>query len=99
MQFPGIYLKKKGKTNSFIIHNTISHLMCLAVPGKILAINENDVAKVDFGGVERPVNVSLVEVVVGDYVIVHAGYAIQRLDEEEALQSLDIFRQMLEQDV
>jgi hydrogenase expression/formation protein HypC len=73
--------------------------MCLAVPGKILIIDENDIANVDFGGVERPVNVSLVEVVVGDYVIVHAGYAIQRLDEEEALQSLDIFRQMLEQDV
>jgi hydrogenase expression/formation protein HypC len=43
--------------------------------------------------------VSLVEVEVGDYVIVHAGYAIQRLNEEEALQSLDLFRQMLEQDV
>jgi hydrogenase expression/formation protein HypC len=73
--------------------------MCLAVPGKILDIDENDVANVDFGGVERPVNVSLVEVEVGDYVIVHAGYAIQRLNEEEALQSLDLFRQMLEQDV
>ena len=73
--------------------------MCLAVPGKIMVIDENDIANVDFGGVERPVNVSLVEVVVGDYVIVHAGYAIQRLDEEEALQSLDLFRQILEQDV
>jgi hydrogenase expression/formation protein HypC len=77
----------------------MSFLMCLAVPGKILDIDENDIANVDFGGIERPVNVSLVEVVVGDYVIVHAGYAIQRLDEEEALHSLDIFRQMLEQDV
>lgn len=72
--------------------------MCLAVPGKILVIDENDIASVDFGGVERPVNVSLVTAKVGDYVIVHAGYAIQRLDEEEALQSLDLFRQILEQD-
>lgn len=71
--------------------------MCLAVPGKILNIDENQIAKVDFGGVERPVNVSLVEVDVGDYVIVHAGYAIQVLSEEDALQSLDIFRQMLEE--
>jgi hydrogenase expression/formation protein HypC len=86
-------------TNTFIINNAISFSMCLAVPGKILDIDENDVADVDFGGVERPVNVSLVEVEVGDYVIVHAGYAIQRLNEEEALQSLDLFRQMLEQDV
>jgi hydrogenase expression/formation protein HypC len=71
--------------------------MCLAVPGKILSIDENQIANVDFGGVERPVNVSLVEVDVGDYVIVHAGYAIQVLSEEDALQSLDIFRQMLEE--
>ncbi len=71
--------------------------MCLAVPGKILGIDENQIANVDFGGVERPVNVSLVEVDVGDYVIVHAGYAIQVLSEEDALQSLDIFRQMLEE--
>jgi len=71
--------------------------MCLAVPGKILSIDENQIANVDFGGVERPVNVSLVEVDVGDYIIVHAGYAIQVLSEEDALQSLDIFRQMLEE--
>ncbi len=61
-----------------------------------MSVDENQIANVDFGGVERPVNVSLVEVDVGDYVIVHAGYAIQVLSEEDALQSLDIFRQMLE---
>jgi hydrogenase expression/formation protein HypC len=71
--------------------------MCLAVPGKILSIDENAVANVDFGGVERPVNVSLVDVDVGDFVIVHAGYAIQVLSEEEAMQSLDLFREMLEE--
>jgi hydrogenase expression/formation protein HypC len=71
--------------------------MCLAVPGRILSIDENDIASVDFGGVKRPVNVSLVEVEIGDYVIVHAGYAIQVLSEEEARSTLDIFRQMLEE--
>ena len=71
--------------------------MCLAVPGKILSIDEHQVANVDFGGIERPVNVSLVEVTIGNYVIVHAGYAIQVLSEEDALQTLDIFRQMLEE--
>ena len=70
--------------------------MCLAVPGKIISMVEDDIAKVDFGGVERPVNVSLVEAIVGDYVIVHAGYAIQVLDEQEAMETLDLFRQMLE---
>lgn len=71
--------------------------MCLAVPGKILNIDENQIANVDFGGVERPVNVSLVEVGIGDYVIVHAGYAIQVLGEKDAQQTLDLFRQILEE--
>lgn len=70
--------------------------MCLAVPGKIISIDEDSVADVDFGGVNRPVNVSLVEVGIGDYVIVHAGYAIQVLSEEDALESLNMFREMLE---
>jgi hydrogenase expression/formation protein HypC len=70
--------------------------MCLAVPGRIVSIDENSVADVDFGGVNRPVNVSLVDVGVGEYVIVHAGYAIQVLSEEEALESLNMFREMLE---
>lgn len=70
--------------------------MCLAVPGKIVSIDETSVADVDFGGVNRPVNVSLVDVGIGDYVIVHAGYAIQVLSEEDALKTLDIFREMLE---
>ncbi|UCF08565.1 MAG: HypC/HybG/HupF family hydrogenase formation chaperone [Thermoplasmata archaeon] len=70
--------------------------MCLAVPGKIVSIDDNSVADVDFGGVSRPVNVSLVDVGVGEYVIVHAGYAIQVLSEEEALESLNMFREMLE---
>jgi hydrogenase expression/formation protein HypC len=70
--------------------------MCLAVPGKIISIDDDSVADVDFGGVNRPVNVSLVDVGVGEYVIVHAGYAIQVLSEEDALESLQHFREMLE---
>lgn len=71
--------------------------MCLAVPGKILSIDQDQVADVDFGGVKRPVNVSLVDVTVGDYVIVHAGYAISVLKEEDALRSLEMFKQILEE--
>jgi hydrogenase expression/formation protein HypC len=86
------------KIQRILYHQTLFRKsMCLAVPGKILSIDENNIANVDFGGVERPVNVSLVEVGVGDYVIVHAGYAIQVLSEEDALQTLDIFRQILEE--
>jgi hydrogenase expression/formation protein HypC len=54
-------------------------------------------AKVDFGhGASRFVDITLVDVEVGQYVLVHVGYAIQVMDEEEARQSLDIWREMLE---
>ncbi|MGM0405936.1 MAG: HypC/HybG/HupF family hydrogenase formation chaperone [Thermoplasmatota archaeon] len=68
--------------------------MCLAVPGKIRKIDGDD-AEIDFGGVTRSANVSLVDVEVGDYVIVHAGYAIQYLDEEEARKSLEAWDEVI----
>lgn len=68
--------------------------MCLAVPGRVVSIN-GDNAIIDFGGVTRKANISLVEAGVDDYVIVHAGYAIQILDEEEAKKSLDAWDEIL----
>jgi len=70
--------------------------MCLAIPAKILSIKETN-ANVDFGeGVEREINVALVDVKVGDYVLVHAGYAIQVLDEKDALETIQLWKQILE---
>ena len=71
-------------------------VMCLAIPGKVVNV-EKDKAKVDFGeGVLREVNVTLVNAKVGEYVLVHAGYAIQVLDEKEALETLSLWNQILE---
>jgi hydrogenase expression/formation protein HypC len=69
--------------------------MCLAVPAEIKSI-DGHFADVDYGGVSRKANISLVDAKVGDYVIVHAGYAIQVMDKAEAEKTLDIFRQMLD---
>ncbi|MEF8835695.1 MAG: HypC/HybG/HupF family hydrogenase formation chaperone [Candidatus Thermoplasmatota archaeon] len=69
--------------------------MCLAVPGMIEDI-EGDEAEIDFGGVTREANISLVDVDVGNYVIVHAGYAIEKLEEEEAKKSLEAWDEVLE---
>ena len=70
--------------------------MCLAIPAKVANI-EGDEAQVDFGGgVLREVNVTLVDAKVGDYVLVHAGYAIQILSEEEALETLRLWNEILE---
>jgi hydrogenase expression/formation protein HypC len=71
--------------------------LCLAIPAKVLEVNGN-IAKVDFGqGVAREVNVMLVDAQVGEYVLVHAGYAIEKLDQKAAQESLDTWRQILEQ--
>ena len=70
--------------------------MCLAIPAKIINLNGSQ-ASVDFGqGVLREVNVSLVEAKVGDYVLVHAGYAIQVIEEKEALETIDLWNSILE---
>ena len=72
--------------------------MCLAVPAKVVEI-AGDSAKVDFGsGVLREVNIALLEKVEkGNYVLVHAGYAIQLLDEKEAEETLRLWRELLEE--
>ena len=68
--------------------------MCVAVPMKIKKIN-GDKGIVEIGGVEREVGLKLLPgVQVGDYVIVHAGFAIQRLDEEDAKETLALFAEM-----
>lgn len=71
--------------------------MCLAIPAKVLEIH-GDRAKVDFGGVKRDVNISLVNVAVGQYVIVHAGFAIEVIDEKEALETLRLWEELLKLD-
>ena len=67
--------------------------MCVGVPGKILSIHEQR-AEVDITGNRTEADISLVpDVRVGDYVLVHAGYAIQKYDEAEAKETLDMIRQ------
>jgi hydrogenase expression/formation protein HypC len=69
--------------------------MCLAVPAKIMKIN-GEVAEVDFGeGILREVNIALVEPRVGEYVLVHAGYAITVIDKEEAEETLRLWGEIL----
>jgi hydrogenase expression/formation protein HypC len=68
--------------------------MCLSVPGKVVEI-QNNMAKVEVGGVIRDASMDICpDAVVGDYVLIHAGFAIQKLDEKEALETLDLLRKM-----
>lgn len=72
--------------------------MCLAIPGRVESIYEAGGArmgKVNFGGIVKDVCLAyLPDITVGDYTVVHVGFALQRLDEETALRTLDTFREM-----
>ena len=73
--------------------------MCLGIPGKIIEIYATDglrMGKVDFGGVQREACLAYVpEAEIGDYTIIHVGFAISRLSEEEARETFSLLREMV----
>ena len=71
--------------------------MCLGVPGKIVSIDENDQGEVDYLGTRVKAGLMLLDSPkVGDWVIVHAGFAISRLDEDEARETLSLLKEIAE---
>ena len=71
-------------------------IMCLGIPGKVVEVEKN-VAKVDVGGLLRDVSLDLCpDVSVGEYVLIHTGFAIQKMDEGEAMETLELLRQLAE---
>jgi hydrogenase expression/formation protein HypC len=73
--------------------------MCLAIPGKIVEIvdEEKQLAKVEVGGVRRNVNIGLLdraELAIGDYVLIHVGFAMSKVDEKEAGETLRLLREL-----
>lgn len=66
--------------------------MCLAIPAKVVELRDNDQAVIDLAGVRKEISLALVDDVwPGDYVIVHVGYALQKLDPGEARKTLELF--------
>ena len=72
--------------------------MCLSIPSKIVEIDEDNMATVDTMGIKRQVSLDLMPDVVdiGDYILIHVGFAMSKIDETEALQSLEVYKEMLE---
>jgi len=69
--------------------------MCLAMPSKVVEVLTDDMAVIELGGVKKTISLGLVEdIIPGDYVIVHVGYALSKVDEEEALKTLALFAEM-----
>jgi len=68
--------------------------MCLAVPMKLLRV-EGENGNVELGGIVKEISLALIDnVKIGDYLLVHAGYAIQKIDEEEALETISILKEI-----
>ena len=72
--------------------------MCLSIPSNVREIDENNVATVETLGVTRKVSLDLIseEVKVGEYVLIHVGYAMQKIDTQFALESLEVYQKIAE---
>jgi hydrogenase expression/formation protein HypC len=75
--------------------------VCIAFPGRILTIDQDNFAVIDISGTRREVSLDIVDepVAVGDYVICHAGYAIQRIDEELAQEKLAFLKELIDHEI
>ena len=67
--------------------------MCIAIPAEIIEIRDDNIALVDFGSLKQEIRIDLVDVETGDFVLVHVGFAIQKLDRNDALETRELFRQ------
>lgn len=72
--------------------------MCLSIPSKVLSIDENNFAIVETLGIKRGVSLDLIsqKVEVGDYVLIHVGFAMEKIDTQSALESLKIYQQIVD---
>jgi hydrogenase expression/formation protein HypC len=75
--------------------------MCIAFPGKVISIDKDNFAVIDIGGTKREVSLDLMDedVTLGDYVIAHAGYAMHKVDEAFAKESLETLKEIIENEI
>ncbi|MCK4270532.1 MAG: HypC/HybG/HupF family hydrogenase formation chaperone [Methanogenium sp.] len=68
--------------------------MCIAVPAEVLEIKNGNIGVVDYGDLKQEVRLDLVDVEIGEFVLVHVGFAIQKLSREDALQTRELFKEV-----
>ena len=71
-------------------------MMCLAIPGKVAEIIDDRRAMIDYGGTRREADMTFVKARLGDWVVVHAGFAMQILEEDEARETLELWKEALD---
>jgi hydrogenase expression/formation protein HypC len=72
--------------------------MCLAIPAKIIQINNDNSAKVDYGGIMKTIRIDLVDAKINDYVLIHAGFAIEKMNEKQALKTINDINKLIKND-
>jgi len=82
------------RTPTIMIRQECESSMCVAVPAEVLEIKEGNVGVVDYGDLKQEVRLDLVDVKIGEFVLVHVGFAIQRLSREEGLETRELFKQV-----
>jgi hydrogenase expression/formation protein HypC len=69
--------------------------MCLAIPAKIIEINIDKSAKVDYGGIKKIIRLDLLDAKVNDYVLIHAGFAIEKMDKKSAIKTINDIKKLI----
>ncbi len=72
--------------------------MCLSIPSKVIKISEENIATTDTMGIQREVSLDLMadNIEVGDYILIHVGFAMNKIDKEEALASLEVYQEIVD---
>ncbi|MCU0630255.1 MAG: HypC/HybG/HupF family hydrogenase formation chaperone [Methanoregulaceae archaeon] len=68
--------------------------MCIAIPAEVIEIKEGNIGVVDYGDLKQEIRLDLVDVGVGEFVLVHVGFAIQKMSREEGLETRNLFREV-----
>jgi hydrogenase expression/formation protein HypC len=82
------------QTPIIILSQECESSMCVAVPAEVLEIKDGNVGVVDYGDLKQEVRLDLVDVKIGEFVLVHVGFAIQKLSREEGLETRELFKQV-----
>jgi hydrogenase expression/formation protein HypC len=83
-----------SKNTNYTFQDDEDRFMCVAVPAEVVEIKEGNIGVVDYGDLRQEVRLDLVDVKVGEFVLVHVGFAIQRLSRDEGLETRELFKEV-----
>lgn len=87
-----LFLSSQNTNSTF--QDDGDRIMCVAVPAEVIEIKDGNIGLVDYGDLRQEVRLDLVDVKVGEFVLVHVGFAIQRLSRKEGLETRELFREV-----